>query len=143
MTRNVTNDRKLVEDNMNIQVLGTHFGQQTAQLALQGKYTEARVTAYTNKKLLKKAANTSEKRSTYGAWKTQVAKANKHMHSAQKKEREAEGRNYSDDEEEDEDSTNDINLERQVKKQEVKKKRSRDRGDETSQVLFTLNRYTS
>jgi hypothetical protein len=62
MTHKVTQDRKLVEENMDMQVMGTHFGQQTAQLALQGKYTEARVTAYKNKKLLKKAANTSEKK---------------------------------------------------------------------------------
>jgi len=143
MTRQVSNDRKLVEDNMDLQVMGTHFGQQTAQLALDGKYSEARVTAYKNKKLLKKAANTEEKRSTYGAWKTEISKANKHIHFAQKSEREKEGRNYSDEDDEEDSGNESDKEERQTRKLELKKKRSRDRGDETSNTLFRLNRYKS
>jgi hypothetical protein len=149
MTREVTNDRKLVEEKMNIRACGTHFGQQTAQLALEGKYTEARVTAYKNKKLLKKAATTVANKSAYSEWKTQVATANKHMHSAQKKERATNhGRNYSDDEEENNERDFESDDEERKSKtsvtlQEVKKKRSRDRADETSKVFYSLNHFKS
>jgi len=47
--KEVTKDRNVAEKSANVDVLATHFGQQAAQLAFQGKYTESRFKSYANK----------------------------------------------------------------------------------------------
>eukprot|EP01103_Thecamoeba_quadrilineata_P005315 TRINITY_DN15130_c0_g1_i1.p1 TRINITY_DN15130_c0_g1~~TRINITY_DN15130_c0_g1_i1.p1 ORF type:complete len:625 (-),score=174.08 TRINITY_DN15130_c0_g1_i1:26-1900(-) len=142
-TKKVSTDRELVEKNANFAVLGTHFGQQTAQLALQGKYSEARTNAYAKKKLLKRAAKTEFETNYYSAWKSEISSADRVLSKQQKLEKQK-GRNYSDDEEEDEMDTDDEDVKNEARKKkraQVSRMRSTERDDATSNTLFRLKRY--
>jgi len=154
-SKDVTEDRDLVEKNLNFAVMGTHFGQQTAQLALQGKYSEARNTAYAKKKLLKRAAKTAEDKTSYNVWKTEVSAADRLLSKQQKMEKVVnKGKNLSDDEDDemDTDDEGDVNMisssssSKEVKRKKTKEAavsrlRSAERDDATATRLYKLNRF--
>jgi len=127
--------------NANFQVLGTHFGQVTAQLALQGKYGEARTNAYAKKKLLKRTAKTETDMNCYNEWKSEISSADRVMAIQQKLEKKK-GRYYSDDEgDESEDEGVEKETKKKLKREKVSKMRSTERNDTTSNTLYRLNRY--
>jgi len=67
-SQQLTFDRKVAEENANIAVLGMNAVQQSAHLASKGKYSEARVYNLGNKKMLSRAAHTSEQQQQYTKW---------------------------------------------------------------------------
>jgi len=56
----VTDQREVAEKNLNVAVVGLHTVQQSAQLALEGNYTKARMHQITNHRLMKRALNEGE-----------------------------------------------------------------------------------
>jgi len=60
--QNVTTDREKVEREANVDVLGMNCMQQAAAIAQQGYYTDARFTNFSNMELMKRVANTDDKK---------------------------------------------------------------------------------
>ncbi|XP_021354035.1 circularly permutated Ras protein 1-like [Mizuhopecten yessoensis] len=115
-TKPVTKDRSQAERKMNIDVLGKHSAQVSANLALDGMYTQARSRALMNQRLAwrHKKGDSHESRSqqrkankTYGAVFGKVRSVENYLNQAQKRESASTGKTYSDDEDEGERSLGD------------------------------------
>ncbi|XP_060063644.1 circularly permutated Ras protein 1-like [Ylistrum balloti] len=106
----VTKDRKQAEKKMKMDVVAKHTAQVSANLALDGKYTQARSRALMNQRLAwrHKKSDTHESKSerkaaheTYEAVFGKVRSVENYLNMAQKRETASKGRTYSDDEEDD------------------------------------------
>eukprot|EP01087_Luapelamoeba_hula_P010838 TRINITY_DN2888_c0_g1_i2.p1 TRINITY_DN2888_c0_g1~~TRINITY_DN2888_c0_g1_i2.p1 ORF type:complete len:596 (+),score=163.07 TRINITY_DN2888_c0_g1_i2:734-2521(+) len=98
-----TKDRDVAEKEANIQILGLNIAQQSAKMAFDGEYTDARLNTYANKKLLKRAKKSGDDDEYYVSWKSNLKSMDRKLQTAQLKERE-QGRNLSDEECDDDDS---------------------------------------
>ncbi|XP_078000409.1 circularly permutated Ras protein 1-like [Glandiceps talaboti] len=96
--RPITNDRDLVIENLNAPVYSAHTAQTTANLAMQGEYTAARLNAVCHHKLMKKHAYQKQERGAYDAFVFNIAPMAQDIGEAQSSER-SRGQNLSDDEE--------------------------------------------
>ncbi|XP_069130895.1 circularly permutated Ras protein 1-like [Argopecten irradians] len=113
-TKPVTRDRAQAEKKMKMDVLAKHAAQVSANLALDGMYTQSRSRALMNQRLAwrHKNSETHESKSqrkaahkTYGAVFGKVKSVENYLNMAQKRETACQGRTYSDEEEEDDDGT--------------------------------------
>jgi len=103
ITRNqpVTKDRDLAEKDADLDVLGVNIAQQAAKMAFKGEYSQARLNAYANKKLMKRTKKNDEDEGVYVSMKANLNKMEKKLQSAQLREKKG-GRDLSDSEGEDE-----------------------------------------
>ncbi|XP_033741232.1 circularly permutated Ras protein 1-like [Pecten maximus] len=108
-TKPVTKDRKQAEKKMKMEVLAKHTAQVSANLALDGMYTQARSRALMNQRLAWRHKNSDSHESkssrkkahkTYGAVFGKVKSVENYLNMAQQRETASKGRTYSDDEEE-------------------------------------------
>ena len=109
-TRPVTRDRKQAEQRTNAQVIGTHAQKHTSALALEGRYTDSRVKAMMNQRLMWRHKRMAPKGSTeaarseemYGEFVGKISEVENKLKNAVKKEKALFGRTHSDSEGEDE-----------------------------------------
>jgi hypothetical protein len=64
-----TTDRDAAEDAANLDLLAAHSIQRGALMAMDGEYTNARLHAFENKKLMKRCAKSESKQAQYSWWK--------------------------------------------------------------------------
>ncbi|XP_006823568.1 uncharacterized protein LOC102803945 [Saccoglossus kowalevskii] len=96
--RPVTNDRDLVEDNLNAAVYSAHTAQTTAALAMEGEYTHARLQTAASHNLMKRHAVQKNDSHSYEAFMFNIAPMSRAMAQQQKVELNVYGQNLSEDE---------------------------------------------
>jgi hypothetical protein len=99
--KEITKDRDVAEQHLNVAVMGMHSVQETAKLAQQGAYTKARMKQLATQKVAAKAmrANTDEaSRVQYSKWKSQASELDTAIQNARTTER-SRGLRYHSEEE--------------------------------------------
>jgi len=98
----ITKDRAVAENEADVTILGLNIAQQSAKMAFKGEYTQARLNAYANKKLMKRTKKDDADEAYYAGWKSNLNKMDRKLQTTQLKEKKS-GRNLSDSEDENED----------------------------------------
>ncbi|XP_046583394.1 circularly permutated Ras protein 1-like [Haliotis rubra] len=146
-TRPVTHDRDVAEKNVDLNVLGTHAAQKTANLALDGEYTMSRGAALMNQRLAWRSAQRPEggpdKKAWYRRIFSKIQTVENHVSKAQSSERSRHGTTYSDEEYEDDEPVS-LTHEK-VKKKKVKKSRARtsEVEDDMANAVYAQSRISS
>ncbi|XP_041351713.1 uncharacterized protein LOC121370501 [Gigantopelta aegis] len=139
----VTQDRNVAEQNVNLDVLGLHTAQHSAQLALDGEYTMSRGHALMNHRLAWRAVQSSpQKKSWYKKIFSKIQTVENAVGNAQQSERSKSGRGttYSDDE----DDEREMEVSDMSKKKKGKlKARSEDVTDTMACNLYECTRISS
>jgi len=131
----ITQDRKIAEEEANIEVLGRNVTQQAAKMAFDGAYTKSRNTAYAQKKLMKRVKKDEDEK-VYRETKDNLNKMEKKLGTAQIHERES-GLALSDDE--DDEGESDRKKERNIRRQKTRTE-SRTKKDSTATFLYQMKR---
>jgi len=109
----ITENRQVAEENLNVGVIGLHSVQQTAKIAEEGNYTKARLKTFSNQKLVKRALKkkkqvTDDDNRQYVSWMNEAEKLDKIIKKTKEKEEE-DGLDYFSDEDDDKGYTETIN----------------------------------
>ncbi|XP_046374284.1 circularly permutated Ras protein 1-like isoform X1 [Haliotis rufescens] len=146
-TKPVTHDRDLAEKNIDLNVLGTHAAQKTANLALEGEYTMSRGAALMNQRLAWRSAQRAEggpdKKAWYRRIFSKIQTVENHVSKAQMSERSRRGTTYSDEEYEDDEPIS--FAPEKAKKKKVKKIRARtsEVEDDMANAVYAQSRISS
>ncbi|XP_067676660.1 circularly permutated Ras protein 1-like [Haliotis asinina] len=146
-TKPVTHDRDVAEKNIDLNVLGTHTAQKTANLALDGEYTMSRGAALMNQRLAWRSAQRAEggpdKKAWYRRIFSKIQTVENHVSKAQSSERSRHGTTYSDEEYEDDEPV--LPTQVKVMKKKVKKIRARtsEVEDDMANAVYAQSRISS
>jgi len=132
LVQQTTTDRKIAEQEANVEILAAAAVQKGARLAQEGDYTRARVNNFAHMRLIERAANTDDKKKKAENFVKFGEKVDAEMRNIQKTEQES-GLQYSDDED-------DAGEQEEKEKRHAKKKvqRKAKRADATSNVLWQM-----
>ncbi|KAL5473515.1 hypothetical protein EMCRGX_G028006 [Ephydatia muelleri] len=93
----VTFDRAVAEKGIDLAILGKHIASTTARLAMEGEFTQARVSAIVGQRLIEKNSHANPKaRSQYNALMTDIIPLENALRDRQEEERREYGGNLSD-----------------------------------------------
>jgi len=132
LVQQTTSDRKIAEQEANVEILAAAAVQKGARLAQEGDYTKARLNNYANLRLIERAANTDEKKKKVENFVKFGEKVDVEMRNIQKEEKD-EGLRYSDDEDDAGES-----VEKEKRHARKKMQRKAKRADVTSNVLYQM-----
>jgi hypothetical protein len=103
-TKPVTKQRAVAEKSLNPTIMGVHTAQSTARLAEEGNYSESRMNALMQQRLVSRTSKGVDgNRSAYKQWCANIKPVENTVCNIQKSEVSSRGRRWSDDEEEDSD----------------------------------------
>jgi hypothetical protein len=99
----ITTDRDLAEKDIDMSVVGTHVARTTASLAVEGEYSQARLSALSNQRLLQRTSHVSpHNRFVYNNLMEDLIPLENRLRNHQQTEEARFGRQYSDEEGEEE-----------------------------------------